>query len=254
MSVTGGGHRQAAFLRISERVFVVTTQRGGGIEDFDGVDRQRFENRKANAGSKQVIGMGRNRQSAVLMDQLTNFERRPAFEFCGTGQSRANAEKMTVASGDLGSWDDEEIIDRLPILAHQPLLQKIGNRFTGVVVGDGEPMQTFRPRRGDNFFRARDAVSREEGMRVQVDIERHGLNANLEVSKWKALVSRSGRWCAKRSGAVAKVLFCARGGSRKDGMVSRSSIANSFCSRPGFMSNRRRCGMQGYICRSKMMG
>src|ERR1700736_2282495 len=149
---------------------------------------------------------------------------------------------MAFGRGYLDSRNNEKIIDGLAVFAHQALLQKIGNRFAGVVIGDGEPVQTFGPRRGNNFFGARYAVSGEERMGMQVDIERHWLNASLEASKWKALVSKNGLWCVKRLAAAGKVSFCAKAESQKGEMVSHLSIASSFYSRPGFMNSARKCG------------
>jgi len=56
------------------------------------------------------------------------------------------------------------------------------------VIGNGDPVQTFGARTGDQIFRAGNTVSGKEGMRMQIDIERHCCEASLERAEWKALV------------------------------------------------------------------
>ena len=43
---------------------------------------------------------------------------------------------MSFGGGYFDAGDDEEVIDRHPVFAHQTLLEKVGDRITGVVIGD----------------------------------------------------------------------------------------------------------------------
>ena len=91
MRVARRGHRQAAHLRVFESVTIVAAQGGGGVEDFERIDRQRFQNRKANPGAEEIVGMRRNREAAALVNHFANFAGRFAFQI---RQGRADAEKM----------------------------------------------------------------------------------------------------------------------------------------------------------------
>jgi hypothetical protein len=61
----------------------------------------------------------------------------------------------------------------LAIEAHQAFLEQISDCIAGVVIGDGETVQALGAPGGNEIFRARDAVSRKERMRMQVDIKWH---------------------------------------------------------------------------------
>ena len=65
------------------------------------------------------------------------------------GQRRANAEEMSLCRGHLYAGDDEEILYRQSVLAHQPFFQEVGHPVVGVVIGKGETVQAFRLGRGD---------------------------------------------------------------------------------------------------------
>ena len=82
-------------------------------------------------------------------------------------QSRWPSSVVTSTPGN-----DQEIIDRQAVLAHQPFFEQVGDGVAGVVIGNREAMQTFLAGRRDVLLRARHAVARKEGVRVQVDVER----------------------------------------------------------------------------------
>ena len=90
--------------------------------------------------------MRRDGQAAVFMDQIANFLRRLPFQI---GQRRANAKEMSFCRRHLDAGDDEEIIHRHSVLAHQPFFQEVGHPVVGVVIGQGETVQAFRLGRGD---------------------------------------------------------------------------------------------------------
>ena len=98
MRVARRRHRQTARLRVFEGVIVVAPQRGGGVEDLERVDRQRLEGFGANAGAEEIVRMRRNREAAVLVDDLADFARRLAFH---DGQGRADAKEVAFVGRDL---------------------------------------------------------------------------------------------------------------------------------------------------------
>jgi hypothetical protein len=55
------------------------------------------------------------------------------------------------------------------------------------VISNRDAVQTFCACGGDHVFRAGYTVPGKERMGVQVDIERHFPEVNLEQAKWKAL-------------------------------------------------------------------
>src|SRR3982751_2733317 len=77
-------------------------------------------------------------------------------------------------------------------------------------------------------------------MRMQVNIERHQVNARLQPQQWKASVSRSGPWFVKHWATAGKVLFCGKAALLKGARDSHSSIQSFFCFRPGSMNSHRR--------------
>ena len=78
--VAGGNHGKTPDLRIFKRVTVVAAQCRGGVKNFDRINRQRFQNGKANSGAKKIVGMWWNREPAALMNDVANFARRFSFQ------------------------------------------------------------------------------------------------------------------------------------------------------------------------------
>src|SRR5438128_972921 len=127
--------------------------------------------------------MRRNGESAALVNHFANFARRSSLQvrkFC------ADTKKMAIGSGDFDARENKKVIDRLAIEPHQAFLEQIVDRIARVVIGDGEPMQTFGPGARDQIFRTGNTVAGKERVRVQVDIERHFWQANLTQAKRKA--------------------------------------------------------------------
>ena len=118
--VARGGHRQAAQLRVFESVTIVAAQGRGGVEDFQRVDRQGFQDGKANAGAKQIVRMRRNGETAAFMNDLADFAGRFAFQI---GKGRADAEEMSLRGGDFDAGNDEKIVHRQAVFAHQALFR-----------------------------------------------------------------------------------------------------------------------------------
>src|SRR4051812_17110089 len=168
MSITRRGHRQPAFLRVFEGIKIVPSQRGRGIEHFNRVDRQRLEHGKTDSRAEQVVGVGRDGQTSAFMDQLANFASWAAFKFSSIHQGRSDAEQVTLGGSNLNPGDDEKVVDRLAVFTHKSLMLKIMHCLASVVIGNRKSMQTLCPRRSDDFLRARNAVTREERVGVQV--------------------------------------------------------------------------------------
>ena len=133
--------------------------------------------------------MRRNRQPAALANDVADRARRFSFQI---RKLRADAKKVTVGGRYLDSGENEEIIDGQTVQPHQAFLKEVIDGVTRVVIGDRDPVQPFGARGGDQVFRTGNTVPGKKGMRVQVDIERHCQEVNLEDAKWKALVSRNG--------------------------------------------------------------
>src|SRR4051812_4012047 len=146
--------------------------------------------------------MRRNGEPAPFVNDLANFASRFAFQI---RQGRADAKQMTFIRRHFLPGDDQEAIDRQSVLPHQALVEHVGDRIAGVVIGYGETMQTLGLGGRNVVLRAGDSIARKERMGVEVDVEGHCREGNFRRKKWKASVSRNGLWFAKRSVAVSRV-------------------------------------------------
>src|SRR5450631_2839921 len=126
-----------------------------------------------------------NRETTAFMNDLADLAGRFAFQI---GKSRADAEEVSLRRGDFDAGDDEKVVHRQAVFAHQALLEEVGDRVAGVVIGDRNAMKPFLARRGDVLLGARHAVARKERVGVEFDVERHCGEASLQRSKWKAAV------------------------------------------------------------------
>ena len=77
---------------------------------------------------------------------------------------------------------NEKIVDRQTVKPHQAFLEQIIDSVAGVVIGDGDAVQTFGARGRDQIFRAGNTVAGKKRMRVQVDIKRHGDYGFFEIA------------------------------------------------------------------------
>src|SRR5205085_2453249 len=73
MCVASRSHGQAANLCVFESVAVIPPQGRGGVENLDGIDRQRFQSRKTDSGAEQIVRVWRNGQAASFMNHLADF-------------------------------------------------------------------------------------------------------------------------------------------------------------------------------------
>ena len=171
MRVAGGSHGQTSNLRILEGITIVAAQRSRGVENLDRIHRQRFQNGKTDSGPEQIVRMWRNGETAALMNDIADFPRRFSLQI---RQLRTDAEKMTIGGGHFHSGQNEEIIDGQTIQPHQTFLKQVIDRVAGVVIGDGNTVQTLNAGGRNQVFRARNAISGKERMRMQINIKRHG--------------------------------------------------------------------------------
>ena len=138
---------------------------------------------------------------------------------------------MAFRGRHFDSGDDEKAVDRQPVFTDETFLAQILDAVVGVVIGEGKTVEAFGAGRGDILLRAGNAVARKERMRVQVDLEGHGPERSLRATKWKASVSRSGRWFARRWATGGNRSSCAKAGSRKGAMGFSFGTASFFSSR-----------------------
>src|SRR4051812_24705568 len=251
MGVARGGHGQAADLGILESVAVVATQSGGGVKKFERIDGQGFQNGEADPGAEQIVRVGRNGQAAAFVNDFAHFARRLAFQ---VGQGRADAKEMTIRSGNLDPGHDEKSVDRLAVLTHQALLEKVSNRVASVVIRDGKRVQAFFAGGGDVLLRAGDAVPREKSMRMEVDVEGHRGEASLGRAKCKASVSRNGRWSGKRWAAESKRFSCAKAELPRGARDLVFATTIFFSCRLSFTSKWERSGYRKRSCRQSGTG
>src|SRR6266576_2449163 len=120
--------------------------------------------------------MRRNSEPAALVDYVADFACRFSLE---VRKLRPDAEKMAIGGRHFHSWENEKIIDRQSIQSHQALLQKVIDRIACVVIGDGDAVQAFGTRGCNHVFRAGDTVPGKKGMRVKVDVKRHGSKSRV---------------------------------------------------------------------------
>src|SRR4029077_6113278 len=111
----------------------------------------------------------------------------------------SNTKEMTFRGGDFHSRNDEKIIHRQPVLAHQSFVEQIRDAVIGIVIGQRKPMKSLRFGGSDVFLRAGNAVARKERMRVEVNLERHSRERSGAAAKCKVSVSRNGRLFVRRS-------------------------------------------------------
>src|ERR1700736_3092433 len=141
--------------------------------------------------------MRRNRETAALVDGVADFPGRFAFQIRKLG---TDAEKVAIGGGHFDAGQNEETIDRLTVETHQTFFEQISDRVTGVVIRNGDAVQTFGARRRDQIFRTGDTITREKRVAMQIEIERHFGQRSLAATKWKAWDSRDGRFVCEALG------------------------------------------------------
>lgn len=85
-------------------------------------------------------------------------------------KSDAQGEQMAAGGGDFLSGNDEEIVDGFSVLAHETFLDEIVDADTGVVVGDRKAMQALETGLCHHVLGFCNAVRREAGMRVKIEV------------------------------------------------------------------------------------
>src|SRR5438552_398736 len=128
--------------------------------------------------------MRRDRETAAFMDGFADLARRFPLKI---GERPADAKKMAISCSHLHAGQNQEVIDRKTIEPHQTLIEQVTDSVARVVISNCYAVQPFCARGGDHVFRAGYTIPGKKRMRVQVDIERHFSEVNLERAKWKAL-------------------------------------------------------------------
>src|SRR5262249_38030205 len=131
--------------------------------------------------------MWRNGETAALMNHIADF---PRWFSLQVRQLRTDAEEMTIGGGDLYSGQKEGIIDRQTTQPHQTFLKQVIDRVAGVMIGDGDTVQTLHAGGRNQVFRARNTISGKKRMRVQIYVQRHGY---ASVKSLKELQGQKGR-------------------------------------------------------------
>src|SRR6266481_9547478 len=145
--------------------------------------------------------MRRNSETATLVDDIADFARRLSFQ---VRQFSANTQKMSVGGGDFDSGQNEKIVDWQTIEPHQAFLEEVIDRIASVVIRDSDATQTLGARGCDQIFRAGNAVTGKERMRVQIDIKRHG---RADVKSLRELQPYNVRNESSKSRIVTLLLF-----------------------------------------------
>src|SRR5437762_4041186 len=130
--------------------------------------------------------MRRNGESAALVDEVANLAGRFSFQ---VGQFCPDAKQMAIGGRDLDAGENEKVIDRLTVETHQTFLEQIVDRIACIVIGDGEPMQTFGPGRRDQILRAGNPVARKKRVRMEIDVQWHLIETNWQLARWKVPAS-----------------------------------------------------------------
>src|SRR5438874_10392527 len=127
-------HGQTANVRVLESVCIITAKSRRGVEDLNGIDRQRFQSGKTDPCAKQIIWMWRNSEAASLMDDVADLACRFSLQ---VRKLCAYAQKMPISGCDFHPRKNEKIIDGQAVQSHQSFLKQVIDRIACVVIGDG---------------------------------------------------------------------------------------------------------------------
>ena len=104
------------------------------------------------------------------------------------------------------------------------------------MIGDGEPVQPFLPRGRDVLLGTGNSIAGKERVSVEVDVEGHVLDANLERAKMKSIGFKEWAIVCEALGRGRQSVILRKGGIAEGRMVSLFAIANFFFSRRFFTS------------------
>src|SRR5436305_7222662 len=136
MCVASRCHRQTADLRVLKSVTVVTAQRRCRVKNFNRVYRKRLERSEPDPGSEQIIRLRWDRETAALVNDVAHYARWFSYQVRQLG---ADTKEVPARGRDFDSRQNEKIVDRHTIKSHQPFLEQVIDRVTGVVIRDGDP-------------------------------------------------------------------------------------------------------------------
>lgn len=208
--IAGRGHGKATALCVLKGENVVAAESGGSIENFERVNRQRFQDRLADSRPKQIIRVRWNGESAALVNDLANFPGRSAFQI--VWQAGPDAKQVTFRGGYFLAGNDEKTVDRLTIRAHQALIEAITDRVGVIVVCNGEPVQTLGAGGGNIVLRTRYAITRKPGVGMEVDIERHPRQASLRGPEMQSVGFKEWALICEALGRGEQTILLRKGG------------------------------------------
>src|SRR5947208_16162060 len=92
-----------------------------------------------------------NRETAAFMNHFADLACRFSFKI---GERLADAEKMAIRCSHFHTGQDQETIDRKAVESHQTLVEQVPDSVAGVVLSNGDAVQTFCRCGGDHVFRS----------------------------------------------------------------------------------------------------
>jgi hypothetical protein len=120
------------------------------------------------------------RQAPGFMNQMADFERWPPLQIWQDG---ADTEKMSLRCGDFHSRDDQKTVHRQAIFTHQSLVDEVGDRVAGIVVGHDNCVEAPLTGGLDKLLRTADPVARKKRVAMEVYLHRHELQIIEEMQR-----------------------------------------------------------------------
>ncbi len=157
VGVATGGHGETSSLGILEGTLIVFLEGGGGVEDLQPVHGELVEGAFADSGAGAVVRVSWNGDSPLSVDHGDDLRGRGAFE--SVGKPDPEAKQVTLRSGDLHAWNDEESVHGFAVFADPSLVPQVAAAVAGIVVGECESMEAPALRGGDKCLGAAASVS-----------------------------------------------------------------------------------------------
>lgn len=114
--------------------------------------------------------MGRDGQPSLGVDHFADF---PGLGEEHGGKPDPVTEEVALGGGDFDSRDDEEIVHRGAVGIGQSFFDEVGIGFTGIMVGDGQGVESEGPAGGDHVLGRTDRIAGKKGMGVEFQADKH---------------------------------------------------------------------------------
>src|SRR5262249_58210696 len=105
---------------------IVPLQSARSIEYFNGIDRKSVQHILSDACPKKVIGMRRDSESACLVNQMANFQRRSTLQIWQHG---SDTKQVSFSGCNFNPWNDKKIVNRHAVFSHQAGVQHVSDRI-----------------------------------------------------------------------------------------------------------------------------